>query len=645
MTNPKRALIFFTLSFQIGIVGAQKLFNYKGYLVYPDSIFLTNAYVLRYNESTIDSLLHDEKYVIPNIYLKYSKAVHLLKKEQTTKANQLLLEASFLAEKNLHPGLLEKAVINLQLGLLRDVYLPEQRLFWLHRTDSIAMLYGHPHIIVAAKIEQVEIYRKMQKFELALELLNELIPYLNDLKDRSKIGIQIMFASVYNQYATDNKDTSFFKKAYLITDSLLKIPSINAYPYFHAMALAEKASSLSNLKGMNEAIPLYIQSRNEFEQLGLKENVLNQDINLFHAYFKQGDYHKVIDISKYLLNNIDETQLAERKHELYGVLSLAYYYLKDYKNAVETQFQFVEEREKLNKIKYNQLIEDLEEKHQTEIKDKQLELVKKENLNKQEENIRKQRELNFLIIVSVIITILLIVALVFMLQFYFARKKILEQAKQLEKNNELLVTVIKQKEFLFKELNHRVKNNLQLISGFIGLQLKEQANLTTEEFVREIQKRISTIALVHEMLYKTKLDEKIDLKQYLQELGDFLLDSLSTQEKNIEFSVEGDTTLLNVDQAVPLGLIINEMITNSVKYAFEEDNLNPEIQIKLQSNNGYLTVVVKDNGIGFKSNMDISKMESLGIKAIRLLSEQLLGKLKYYNEAGAVWELTIPLKS
>ncbi|MCX7743758.1 MAG: sensor histidine kinase [Flavobacteriales bacterium] len=647
MSNPKKLFLYILIIINTDWSWTQKQIDYKGFKIYLDSIFLTNAYPFKFKESTIDSLIELEKDLQPQVFLFYCKALHLINKNQKFKeAEYYFLQSARLIDKYFSDFKLYQAAVSFQLGLLSQVYSPEERLFWLHRADSLALLYSkHPLLIVGIKAEMVELYRKMQKLDLALNIIYQIDPYIDKLELQNNISVKINFASIFNQYGTFSGDTSFYKKSFLISDSILKLPEINNFPQLKALALAEKASSMSILFPIEKSLPYYLEAYELYKKYGDDEDIFNHQINLFHVYYKMNNYNKVIELADSLLPHFNSFNLEERKNELYKILSHAYTNKGNYKKANEFLYKYIEERDKLDRLKHNRLIEDLEKKHQTALKDQEIIFIKRENELKQAEYNRKKKENNLLFIISLVIGILLIIATIFMLQFYYARKRIREQALLLKKNNELLTEAIKQKEFLYKELNHRVKNNLQLITSFIGLQLKSKKLISSEEFALEIQKKISAISMVHEMLYKSKLDEKIDIKYYLTELGEYLLDSSNNLNvESIDFIVEGDTTFLTVDQAVPIGLIINEMITNSIKYAFNENNLCPEIHITIKNIDNTLKILVKDNGIGFENEVDLNYSNSLGTKAIKLLSEQLKGHVKKYNQHGAVWEIEIPIK-
>ncbi|MBI3583784.1 MAG: nitrate- and nitrite sensing domain-containing protein [Nitrospinae bacterium] len=199
--------------------------------------------------------------------------------------------------------------------------------------------------------------------------------------------------------------------------------------------------------------------------------------------------------------------------------------------------------------------------------------------------------------------------------------------RQIEADEQLKV-LLHEKEVLLKEVHHRVKNNLQVISSLFNIQSghikdKEQAIRVFEES----QNRIRSMAIIHEKLYKTGGIYKINFSEYLNDLTANIFRSYSSISSGIRVKIKADDILLNIDIAIPLGLIVNELVLNSIKYAFP-DKREGEILIELRSDkDGYLLLVVGDNGIGLPEGMDIGNTESLGLQLVNTLVGQLKGTI------------------
>ena len=249
---------------------------------------------------------------------------------------------------------------------------------------------------------------------------------------------------------------------------------------------------------------------------------------------------------------------------------------------------------------------------------------------------RQQRD--WISYVLLIVVILLIIVFVFMYRFSLAKKRIQTQSNELAANNIQLGELIHDKEFLFKELHHRVKNNFQLVIGFLRLQEKYAGNQSIEYFIRQSEMKLNAMAMVHEMLYREQTNELVDIRQYLYNLGESIIGTASVID--VEFSCEGDTVLLPIDKAIPIGLTTNEIIFNSLKHTNQEELTIRIVTTKIDDR---LLVEINDNGEGFKTDFDPASSNSLGVKAIQLLMEQIGGTTEWRNDNGAHWFLKIPL--
>lgn len=199
-----------------------------------------------------------------------------------------------------------------------------------------------------------------------------------------------------------------------------------------------------------------------------------------------------------------------------------------------------------------------------------------------------------------------------------------EQKSEIEKKSQ-------QNELLLKEIHHRVKNNLQTISSLLFLQSAHIEDSDVRQAVSAGQHRVESMALIHQKLYQRDNLASIEMKDYLTNLGKSLIDTFSPNPDKIDLKIEMEELELDVDTAVPLGLIANEVITNSLKYAFPNGNAG-EIKINMtQNEQEKLELLIKDNGVG---NSNIKKENSFGLQLIDLLTSQLGGKMEKGQENG-----------
>ncbi len=182
---------------------------------------------------------------------------------------------------------------------------------------------------------------------------------------------------------------------------------------------------------------------------------------------------------------------------------------------------------------------------------------------------------------------------------------------------------LKEKETLLYEIHHRVKNNMNVVSSLIKLQENSVEDERIKEVLKESQGRIYAMSAVHEFLYNTSNLAEIDLKSYLSKISGKLIQTYSINPSQVRFNIEGDRIILSVEKASPVGLVINELVSNSLKYAFPK-NKQGAINVNLKKLDKQLELIVMDNGIGMPDSVDWKNTGTLGLKLIRALVENQL---------------------
>ncbi|MDZ4665236.1 MAG: sensor histidine kinase [Bacteroidota bacterium] len=197
---------------------------------------------------------------------------------------------------------------------------------------------------------------------------------------------------------------------------------------------------------------------------------------------------------------------------------------------------------------------------------------------------------------------------------------------------------LKEKEQLLKEIHHRVKNNMQIISSLLSLQSENTEDEKFIALIRESRNRINSMALVHEMLYQSDDLSKIELKEYIETLGSSVHQSYVLPNSDLEFIYEIEKNVhFDIDKMIPIGLILNEAISNSLKHAFPKRK--GKISVALKPLNEKYVLSVSDDGIGFKKDFDLERDSHLGIQLIYMLTEQLGGKLEVKRENGVSYSI------
>lgn len=283
-------------------------------------------------------------------------------------------------------------------------------------------------------------------------------------------------------------------------------------------------------------------------------------------------------------------------------------------------------------LEKQQTLNELETRYQVAGKEKQITLLNTQNeLNslRLEQSQRRQ----WLLLAG-----LAALALLAGLAFFLVRTKQTAN-RHLAEKNEVISKALSEKELLLKEIHHRVKNNLQIISGLLKLQARHLSDPTALDALREGRNRVQSMALIHQNLYQEENLTGIEADTYIGKLADALFLSYNITPGAVELETRIEPIRLDVDTAIPLGLILNELISNSLKHAFPEGQ-SGRIDVSLQKQGDALRLKVADNGIGIPQARNPGK-PTFGYQLIELLAEKLKAQVSVSNENGAIIELNI----
>jgi two-component sensor histidine kinase len=216
---------------------------------------------------------------------------------------------------------------------------------------------------------------------------------------------------------------------------------------------------------------------------------------------------------------------------------------------------------------------------------------------------------------------------------------------EIRRSREQLEISLKEKVVLLKEIHHRVKNNLQIISSLLNLQSAYIGDNEVKEIFIESQNRVKSMALIHEKLYLSGNLSEINFSEYLRELITNLLNSYRNKLSSIDLEIKIDNLELNVDFSVNLGLVINELVTNTLKHAFPDGNGSGGTKSKLYVllnviDKSKFKIILKDNGCGFPETLDFRNTQSLGMQLVVSLVDQLKGKIELNRNGGTEFILT-----
>lgn len=215
-----------------------------------------------------------------------------------------------------------------------------------------------------------------------------------------------------------------------------------------------------------------------------------------------------------------------------------------------------------------------------------------------------------------------------------------ERTAELAEVNRRLTASLREKEILLREIHHRVKNNLQIISSLLELQSESVRDEEALSLFRESQERIKAMALVHERLYRSRDFASIDFGEYVENLIRHLALSYVEDQERISVRIDVANFTMDIEEAIPCGLIINELISNALKHAFP-DGRRGEIWVACRADaEGVVTIEVRDNGVGLPTDRDLLDSDTLGLQIVSMLTRQLRGTIEMKSDGGASFILT-----
>ncbi|MEO8514765.1 MAG: histidine kinase dimerization/phosphoacceptor domain -containing protein, partial [Ignavibacteria bacterium] len=225
-------------------------------------------------------------------------------------------------------------------------------------------------------------------------------------------------------------------------------------------------------------------------------------------------------------------------------------------------------------------------------------------------------------------------------------KKVQDELNEKIEAEKYLTEALNEREILLKEIYHRVKNNLQLVASLLRMQSQKIKDPEIRKYFLESKDKVIAISLIHEKLYKMRDLSRIDFADYIFTLANSLK-GMHSLDNSIDINVSAQKLFLPIDIAMPCGLILNELITNALKHAFDDHSKNPKIEILFSLNPELkkYTLIIKDNGKGFPQDVDYNNSNTLGVKLINTLINQVDGTLQLIKENGSTIIIDFPPSS
>ncbi len=386
-----------------------------------------------------------------------------------------------------------------------------------------------------------------------------------------------------------------------------------------AIALNDRANGLKRLNRHAEALENYGQALAIVEKMGWKMAVAATHANIGEVNLRMGKFREALPHQLKAIEIFEKQNDSDNLPESYEHASAIYEGLGDFKNALVFRKKMETLGDSLSGLEKDAAMSELQTQYETE--------KKETTIAAQTAQIGQQKTVQWAIGG---VAALLAGFLFFLRRINISRKK---ANQELAVSNEKLGAKNAENELLLKEIHHRVKNNLQTISSLLNLQSASISDQNALEAVQESQSRVRSMALIHQKLYQGENLAAVEMKSYFETMGEAMLHSFGDAGKRVSLNVEMPELEMDVDTAIPLGLIANELITNSLKYAFPE-NRPGKLKISLTTENDQQFLLkIADDGVGFDKK-DKPKGTGFGTRLVSLLAMQLNGKVETQTENG-----------
>lgn len=370
------------------------------------------------------------------------------------------------------------------------------------------------------------------------------------------------------------------------------------------------ATILQKLDRLDEAVP-YVQA---CMSLSDSINIPTLRVASYQLYasiqLDQGNVDRAITLLDSLSGPLDHDLGLRNKMELYRLRAEAYWQKGDYKTAYAHYTTYKALNDSLLGAESRNKLNELEVKYETARQKQRIAYLDLEN--KVSQSLIRQKDRTILIGgVGLVLTTLFATILYILFRKYQRQKKVLDKA-------------LADKDLLLREIHHRVKNNLQIVSSLLSLQGRSLNDESALQAINAGKSRVRSMALIHQSLYQRENLTGVNVQEYLKKLSSELFHSFNIEEKRIDLDLQVDPIELDVDTLVPLGLVVNELITNALKYAFPDDR-SGKLKVSMRKSEDVLKLEVIDDGVGF--DPEKIRDDSFGQKLVGSLVKQLKGAL------------------
>lgn len=379
-----------------------------------------------------------------------------------------------------------------------------------------------------------------------------------------------------------------------------------------------------------------------FESMGDKEGIAQSYVNLGNLLI---DTKKYAEANRYLSDalalSLEINSKEGQRYSLEGLITIDST-LKNYKQAFIHASMLAEIKNQLLNTEIAGQVAKMEAVYQNEKKQLQIENLNTQARLQEEEIEGKNIELKLQNLQKIGFGVGFGIALLLAGIVFFAYRQKQKTNHTLNLKNQIIQQALEEKELLMKEIHHRAKNNLQVVSGLLSLQSTRISDEKSKDAILEATNRVKSMALIHEQLYQPGAQTDINIKTYLEDLTESLYQSYNLSGSAIEVNKNIEDLKLDVDVSIPLGIIANELMSNAFKHAFEA-NRPGKLTLNLFSQQEEIVLEVIDNGSGVPEGFDFSKAKSFGMHMVHSLAKKIHAVIHYVPAQGTYVKVQVPV--
>lgn len=500
----------------------------------------------------------------------------------------------------------------------------EFKLALIDYTQALNLYKRSNHIngIVYTLVNLTEFYRSLHKFEKALLYIEEAEKLID-----SPIVTTKNKAYFYNRYAaTLTEATKDRKLPIQYSKKAIKFAKQSGDKNIEASSLNE-LGFIYKEQDYIIAFEYYFKALNIYEEINNKRHAVSIIANIARGYHDICDYKNCIKYCDKGLKLVRPTDWNMVKRDLYYYKYRSHNHMQEYKSAMlaSNECRIYAEAVIINENK--KALYELQIQYDVNEKNNQILLEQQKANSFKKETEDKKREINLILLIVVLLLIILLISIIAYLK--------------IKKSNQLLNKTIDQKDILLQEVHHRVKNNLTLLSSLLYLRAKISDNEDVVNVLKECQSRVQAMALVHQNLYDVDDTSKVDFKKFISQLIVESESLFSKDNEKVSLEIETNNIYFEMGFSVFLGLIINELITNSLKHAFKCKEVSI-ITISLSNTNNSYSLAYSDSGEGLPKSFDLENSTGFGFKLVKLMVNQIDGHLEY-NHSRNIFKLQFKL--